>query len=233
MSSSINRNPFKITGFETNYRRYVKPPTDTRCFSPVIITPDDRAADIKKLRDMEHKRSEQKKTFTEETHYAARLLAQARSYNIRDLPQIPLRTLDEFIRNSEELIKFNINLEKLIDDYVNAKETKKMNKTEEVTDENMKRAQTLLRKAKFYRIKDIPEKVPRDGDLKKFIKDLNKTIQKHKEEKEAEVYQLLIDMKATKKADSNVLKFNCMKIALPLIAITGASLLMLRGSSIT
>ncbi|KKK78263.1 hypothetical protein LCGC14_2845330, partial [marine sediment metagenome] len=180
----------RVTGFETKYRRYVKIPEDSRSFNPVKIKPDDIVADIQNLKDKEHERSEQKKIFAESMRYATRLLAQARSCNIRYLPdEIPVKTLDEFISNPTKLDEFILDLENLRNDYVNPKKTEIMNKAEEVTedleDPNIEIAQRLLGKAKFNKVKDIPDEIPTDEkDLKKFIKSLQKAIRKHKEAKE-------------------------------------------------
>ena len=79
--------------------------------------------------------------------YATRLLIQARSYNIRDLlRELPVKTLDEFISN----------LENLINDYLNPhpKRKSEAEKTKDgLEDSNVEIVQRLLRKAKFLKVK--------------------------------------------------------------------------------
>ncbi len=216
MATVVKGTPFNgnVTGYETYLRRNVKLPKDTREFSPVQIRPDDITADIQNLKKNEHERSEQKKKFTEEKRYATHLLRQARSYNVRDLPrEIPVKTLDEFISNPEKLNRFISNLENLLNE-----------------DSNVKSAQRLLAKAKFLNVKGIPDEVPR-GDLSRFIKGLQKAIRNHKTKVEqAREYMLEMrpENKATESGSSHVLKSNCTKLALPLIAIVGAFLLLIK-----
>ena len=238
MTSVVKGIPFnsKITDCEANLRRYVKPRKDSREFSPVQIRPDDIAADIQKLKKNEHERSEQMKEFTEETRYATRLLLQARSYNIRYLPkEISVKTLDKFISNPKKLNEFISDLENLIHDYQNPYHKIK-NEAEKIIDDledpNIEIAQKLLGKAKFIRVKGLPDEVPRDEDLSRFIKELLKTILKHNEKKAEQAHTLMLELKAEREAtengNSNVLKSNCMKIAIPLITIVGAFLLLIK-----
>ncbi|NGX48869.1 MAG: hypothetical protein K940chlam5_00461, partial [Candidatus Anoxychlamydiales bacterium] len=175
MGTIVNRTPFKskITGYETNYIRYVPHIQDSREFFPVRINPEDRDKDIQNLKNIEHERLEKKKEFTEATRYATRLLVQARSYNIRNLPkEISVKTLDKFISNPKKLNEFISDLENLIHDYQNPYHKIK-NEAEKIIDDledpNIEIAQRLLGKAKFLKVKGIPDIVPKEKDLKRFV----------------------------------------------------------------